>query len=410
MSPSLSGPAPWRAGPWEREHAASILAWRHAGGGLSQSQLSTLCDAIGDIIHQNVTDSRSADEVAHAIMPTRHHCDSLDFTTVGECLAYAMQHVADRYGRITQVLENLLRAGHLPIRKRRLTVLDVGAGPAPALYAVHDFYDDLRAWVDDAGQSVQIVSATDAHPLDRGPAWDRVLHQLSEQLAVVRGAAGGTLPFARAYTDLKDFSVRDAHITSRESAVDDVIADFDRLDEPVDRRWAQIFATEESKQHWAPSGYDFIVMANFLTNIKITDDFADEISKLGRSLTPGGILVAIGGTGEQYLEVWPKLDAILRVPGLIKLDNISVQMQANNDLSRSRLIRTHISDSISSIFELCTDDVRRAIEPVARKLPRAKYIELEFPQFQVQCWKNQAHQPSRYHTRKISEPSPISGS
>lgn len=76
----------------------------------------------------------------------------------------------------------------------------------------------------------------------------------------------------------------------------------------------------------------------------------------------------------------------------------------------SRLIRAHIFDSISYILGLCTDDVRLQIEPEAQRLPRAKYIEFKFRTLQVQCWKNQAPQPSRYHARKASTPSRMPGS
>ncbi len=135
----------WRAGRWERANAAAILDWRKPSGSFSYWQLQTVCRAVDAVIRGYVTDSTSANAVARALRPTRVACDALAFRTIDEALAYLVQHLADRYGRVTQVLERLLAVGHLPIRKTRLTVLDIGAGPAPALYAIHDFYDDLQA-------------------------------------------------------------------------------------------------------------------------------------------------------------------------------------------------------------------------------------------------------------------------
>lgn len=150
-----------------------------------------------------------------------------------------------------------------------------------------------------------------------GAVWDRILHELSEHLlSIRRSTAPGTgLPFARARDDLAGFSVRDTHIASRESAIRSITSEFDSADEPISRHWAQIFAVEQSKQLWAPSAYDIVVLCNSLTNTAMTEKFAGEVNGLGHSLTPGGVLVAIGGTGSQYPDVWSRLDEILRIKG-----------------------------------------------------------------------------------------------
>ncbi len=148
--------------------------------------------------------------------------------------------------------------------------------------------------------------------------------------------------------------MREIHSEARESAIARVMSDFDRADEPINRHWAQIFATEESKQFWAPSAYDFIVLCNFLTNPVITDEFAEEIKELGRSLTPGGLLIALGGTGDRYPEVWSRLDELLQINDMTKIDHVSIQMQANDDPQRGTMIRTHMFDSMTRILSLCT--------------------------------------------------------
>jgi hypothetical protein len=382
----------WRAGRWERANASAILDWRRPSDSYSYWQLQSVCQAVDAVIRRYVTDSTSANAVAHALRPTRVACDAVTFRSIDEALAYLVQHLADRYGRVTQVLERLLAIGHLPIRKTRLTVLDIGAGPAPALYAIHDFYQDLRAWTESTGQDIRFTSISDPHALDRGPSWDAVLHMLSEQLAAVREPArmNGSLPFSRTHDDLAGFSVGEIHLEARESAIAHVMRDFDRADEPISRHGAQILATEESKRLWAPSAYDFIVLCNFLTNPVITDEFAGEITELGRSLTPGGLLIALGGTGDQYPEVWSRLDELLRADGLTKIDKVPIQMQANDDPQRRALIRAHAFDSMNHILRLCTGEVRDEVESSTKMLSRGSYIEKAFPNFQVQCWKNQA--------------------
>jgi hypothetical protein len=62
-------------------------------------------------------------------------------------------HLVDRYRRFWNVLEELLRATALPVRDTALDVLDVGTGPAPALYAVNDFFEELRVFAGEANDS-----------------------------------------------------------------------------------------------------------------------------------------------------------------------------------------------------------------------------------------------------------------
>jgi len=110
-------------------------------------------------------------------------CNELAFDTEAETLAYTIWHLVDRYGRILQVLDEMLEAGHLPLRRKRMSVLEVGAGPSPAAYAITDFYEDLQAWSASLGESgVDFRPVTNLMLLDRGPAWGHLVHHVSEAL------------------------------------------------------------------------------------------------------------------------------------------------------------------------------------------------------------------------------------
>ena len=179
----MKGPAvEWTAAQWERVSADGLLTWRASEQGLSRIQLETLCDSISAIARMHLTNTEEIVETARMLPMALAHCDDLQFASVHEAIAYAILHLADRYGRVTQVLESLFARGHLPLRRSRLAILDVGAGPAPGLYAAGDFYDDLQGWIIASEEPVQITGVTDAHALDRGDAWDHVLHVLSEEI------------------------------------------------------------------------------------------------------------------------------------------------------------------------------------------------------------------------------------
>ena len=57
--------------------------------------------------------------------------------------AYAYVHLLLRYCRTWAVLKHLTAKAVLPLGSQGVRVLDVGTGPAPALYAIDDFYSAL---------------------------------------------------------------------------------------------------------------------------------------------------------------------------------------------------------------------------------------------------------------------------
>ena len=58
----------------------------------------------------------------------------------GAACAYAWLHLLDRYVRTWLALERLVQKSSLPMGKNGVRALDVGTGPGPAAFAIHDFY------------------------------------------------------------------------------------------------------------------------------------------------------------------------------------------------------------------------------------------------------------------------------
>ena len=72
-------------------------------------------------------------------------------------------------------------------------------------------------------------------------------------------------------------------------------AEIDRADEPIPSGTAFRFAYAEWT--YRPSAYDLISVPNFLTQAEAPQLFQAELRGLTRSLTPGGVLVFLCGTG-----------------------------------------------------------------------------------------------------------------
>jgi ribosomal protein RSM22 (predicted rRNA methylase) len=322
--------------------------------------------------------------------PTRTCCDDLCFQDYDEAAAYTVQHLTDRYGRVTQVLERLFAAGHLPLRLRQMSVLEVGAGLAPGLYAARDFYADLALWAETTGQQTEFVPVTHMYVLDRGEAWDRLLHHLSERLISLRSALPRSpvaLPFRVEYDNLVGFSPIREHVTALDHVAALISADFDRADEPITRSTARRFAEEDGVDK--PSAYDLVVMCNFLTTEDSVKDFRTDLRQLASSLTPGGLLIVIGHPyGKKYTRIWSELRALMRDAGLTQLRGFEEPIPANQKPEWATLIRQQRQEILDEL---------RGIDALPAEVAGLEATN-PFTPFQALIWKNQ--RPARKGRRR----------
>ncbi|MFF4361881.1 hypothetical protein [Streptomyces sp. NPDC001604] len=384
----------WVAGQWQREHARRLEKWRRSDASLAAPHLITLCRAVNETAKQL---SSSPHALGAKLPPTRMCCDDLVFQDHDEAAAYTVQHLTDRYGRVTQVLERLFAAGHLPLRRRKMSVLEVGAGPGPGLYATRDFYADLALWAETTGQQIEFAPVTHMHALDRGEAWAWLLHCLSECLLSLRSgmpSSPGSLPFRIDYQNLLGFSPVHEHIKALDHAATLVSADFDRAEEPIMRSTARRFAEEDGVDK--PSAYDLVVMSNFLTTEDSIQKFDSELRQLTSSLTPGGLIIAIGhppyGKRNKYTRIWAELRTLMRESRLTEINGFENPIPANPRQEWSRIIRRQRQEILDGLR--CSSDLPAEVNHLRETDG--------FTPFQAFAWKNQ--RPPRRRPRRRARP------
>jgi len=347
---------------WEREIAAEFFAWRRDSGS-AVDRMRTFASAVHGAVTRG-TQQSSPVEIAALLPRVLSSCDDIGFHTAAEVCAYAALHLVDRYGRVLQVLEHLFEVGRLPLRRAGVSTLEVGAGPAPALYAIHDFYDDLVEW---PGRSTDwsIGPVRNADALDKASGWDGLLHRLSEELMTERGntSSGGQLPFARRFREFEGFDVHEVHHASIASLAWRIEEEFDSADEWVSRSTALKFAYEEGTDR--PSGYDLVFIPNFLTRSDSPQEFRTELRGIMRALTPGGVLVVLCGVANQYLGIRAAVEALARDAGLIPVGP-SEPMQSNADAARHTQVIQQVRTTMAAMTAGCSRD---QIESLAELLP-----------------------------------------
>jgi hypothetical protein len=390
LSPiGVSAPHLASARQWERTLVPAFLTWRHTQTN-RQAQLESVCDTVGVTLDWWLAGGRvAADAVARRLPAALTGCDQLAFADTSEAMAYFILHLADRYGRGTQALELLLAEGWLPIRRGRMAVLDVGGGPAPGLYAAVDLYDDLAAWAGSTGQPVLPARVSRAHVLDRGAAWDQLLHHFSEHLLGARQTLPGELaaprlPFRRYHAELGGFSVLGAHHAERARIQRAISREYDLADEPISPGMAWQLAYQEPTD--APSAYDLIVICYFLTNTTMTEALRAELAGLARLLTSGGVLLVLGGTRDARQAIHTAVNELATTAGLRPLPAVSRQLEANPDPVLRDLIATQVRAAVSDIGSAASPEVWAKVE---RKLRRIVPDDVDhdrpftMPQFQI---------------------------
>lgn len=390
MEVSRPSTARWVAGRWQRAQNEHFMRWRTSDQSVAVPQLITLCDAVNATVRQ-IRSSPAG--LAERLLPTRRCCDDLQFRDDDEAAAYATQHLTDRYGRVTQVLERLFSFGHLPFRRQQLAVLEVGSGPAPALYAVRDFYGDIAAWSSSLLDAPQFAPVTVMHALDRGTSWDHLLRALSARLTELRFDLNlplGTMPSGVNYNDLVGFSAHREHVDALENAAETL---YSAAREPEDyvsysgARWlAQFYGVDK------PSAYDIVAMCNFLTTRESVRTFRRELRRLAFSLTPGGLLIVIGHPhGKKYDSIWLDLQNLMRRTNLTPLTGFAEPFPANPDRAWAAPIRRQRQEILAELYQAgvsLPDEFARLRE------------DDPFPPFRALVWKNQ--QPPR-RGRKTSK-------
>jgi hypothetical protein len=268
-----------------------------------------------------------------------------------------------------------------------MSVLEVGAGPCPVIYAAIDYYSDLAKWCGATQQSLQPLTPANLHTIDRGMAWGGLVHAVSEAL-ISLGAGRHPLPFETTYDDLRGYSVRTSHQEGIARATARLLAEADFYDEPLDNRFAREQALKQ--RDYPPGAYDLIVLSNFLTTSRVTATFSAEIGSLAQSLTPGGVLLILGGTGPKYVDVYSDLRRIIEDESpLGAVQVFAQQMHAHPESQIHDLVAAHIVGGLKHAQTLAAEEFRLIRSALPADVCELKTSAVRFPTFTVLAFKNE---------------------
>jgi len=204
------------------------------------------------------------------------------------------------------------------------------------------------------------------------------------------------LTLGRSVHEFKDFDVRRRHHESVAVRAVRIANEFDQTDDPISDATARRMAYEGGVPK--PSAYDFIFLCNFLTEPGMTETFSLELRRLASSLTPGGLMVILGGTGQHYPDLYERIREIAATARLRDVSP-SKPLPSNEGSALLRLIAEHVRENVEWALANCPSEVRAA---AVDKLPSDivdDTVQFRLPKFQALVFVGQAH--VRSGTRKL---------
>ncbi len=215
---------------WELANAADILEWMETSG-VKERLLSDICMAVKQCVfttNQSEPDFRY--EILKQYPEALANCNKIDFNDQAQAVAYLALHMADRYCRTWLVLEQLLAAGNLPIGKSgNFSVLDVGSGPGPGVFATRHFYAALAHYTRAHNSDFKVEVVGRIGIVERSYGMASVMHHFAEFLLMIeRGyetarkknpcfeeLITSSISFHSGHQDFENFNFEDMRIAPR---------------------------------------------------------------------------------------------------------------------------------------------------------------------------------------------------
>ena len=281
---------------------------------LSQ-KFSLLAKALSSLLRESVGTAKKAHEVWEAVPAVLGQCnEQATYEKPGAVYAYAWLYLLERYVRTWLALERLVQKNCLPMGKNGVRALDVGTGPGPASFAIHDFYAAMVEFSEVTGRPKwrQPPHLTCVE-LDRGTNHFR--HQLAEMLFQQAGRESeGVLSMTSALDDFKELEPT----RERKQYFEVLRSEEDEYFDDVAGRWDSdrvYLADETHDMAQSLHRYRLVTFSNFLTTSGIVKSFRRNLFEVLHDAAPGSVLLVLGGKSSQYHEIYEYVDRLANPSG-----------------------------------------------------------------------------------------------
>ena len=291
-----------------KQDGPDFLAWVRDEDVLSR-RLDILATALSSLLHVWVRTQEDAHDVWAAVPEVLSRCnEQATYEKPGAVAAYAWIHLLDRYVRTWLALERLVQSACLPMGRDGVRALDVGTGPGPAAFGIHDFYATMVQY-SDVRNKPRWRQPSDVTCMEIAPGTNRFRHQLAEVLfECTQMESKNVLSMCSALGDFRDFEP----VQERKRFFETLRTEYEYYDDAAKHWHSEPIYLPDEANSIAQSlhRYRLIVFSNFLTTLGTVDSFESNLVDALHDANPGTVLLVLGGTGGDYHEVYEYVDRL----------------------------------------------------------------------------------------------------
>ena len=297
-----------------RREGADFLAWAGEERVLP-SKFSLLATALSTLLRGSVLTPKEAHEVWEAVPAVLSRCnEQATYEMPRAACAYAWLHMLERYVRTWLALERLVEKNCLPMGTNGVRALDVGTGPGPAAFAVHDFYVAMVAYSEVTGnpkwRQPPHVTCVESK---RRPNHFR--HQLAEMLFQQAGRESeGVLSMTSTLGDFGEFEPT----RERKQYLEVLRSEEDEYFDDLAGRWHsdRVYLPDEAND-MAQSlhRYRLVTISNFLTTPGVVKSVKPNLVEVLHDAAPGSVVLVLGGRSDRYQEIYDYVDRLANPSG-----------------------------------------------------------------------------------------------
>ena len=301
-----------------RQEGPSFLDWIAESETLSK-RFDTLTGALRKLLCTDVQTREAAENVWAALPAVRVRCnEEATYQLPGAPWAYAWQHLLERYVKTWQALELLVENACLPMGKYGVRVLDVGTGPGPSAFAIHDFYDAMTEYAD-AQRKPDWHQPPEIECVESDGATNSLRHRLAETVYEMSARErNGVLALCNAFHDFGKVSP----VKERRAAYEGLIEqEYEYYDETRDFDVsAQMYSSDEANE-MAQSlrRYRLLTFSNFLTTSETIKRFRCNLKDIFLDSNPGSAFLTIGGAGGCYPSIYESVELLSEPAGFKRI-------------------------------------------------------------------------------------------
>ena len=299
----------------QRKEGSDFLAWikEHQ---ILRKKFDVLANGLRILLTESVRTAGDGCNVWKAVPAALSRCNEQSTYEMPKAPeTYAWLHLLDRYVRTWLALELLVKKSCIAMGEDGVRALDIGTGPGPSGFAVHDFY---TAMVEFSELYNNLKWRQPPHitcvELDSGT--NSLRHRLAETMFMQSRSEDSRGVLAMCYS-LPNFAEilpkqerkkRFQHFLNEENSYYNELTN-DWVSDPS-------FSSEEAN-YMAQQlhRYRLFIFSNFLTDSDTVKSFEPNLVEILQDANPGSVLLILGGSGEPYPGIYRFVDELAKLAG-----------------------------------------------------------------------------------------------